>query len=160
MSRSGPLSIRPVCVIPRIWPGSPGDGSVVDPDTLDRVRDWARAETAACLADACSALREAGVPDECIDTGASGSDGTDTPLVSHSETTALITAATDFGADLILIGSRDDAPEGRFRAGATADALLHCSPLPVLVAPHLPTLSSHGVTRVSCAYAPTTSVSL
>lgn len=155
MSRSGPLSIRPVCVIPRIWPESPGSGGAADPDILDRVDDWARAETAACLEDARTALRDAGVPEEYIDAGASGADGTDAPLVSHSETTALITAATDFGADVILIGSRDDAPEGHFRAGATADALLHCSPLPVLVAPHLPTLSSHGVTRVSCAYVDT-----
>ncbi|HAJ52723.1 MAG TPA: universal stress protein, partial [Corynebacterium variabile] len=31
MSRSGPLSIRPVCVIPRLWPGSPPGGGAPDP---------------------------------------------------------------------------------------------------------------------------------
>ncbi|WP_297006412.1 universal stress protein [uncultured Corynebacterium sp.] len=156
MARSGPLSVRPVCVIPRIWPENAGDGLTADPATLHHVNDWARAETAACLEDACTALREAGVPDEAVDTGVSdNAGGTGAPLLSHSETTALITAATDFDADVILIGSREDAPAGRFRAGATADALLHCSPLPVLVAPHLPTLSSHGVTRVTCAYVDT-----
>lgn len=148
MARSGPVTVRPVCVIPRVWPEGTGTD---DPTTGRHVDDWAAAETAACLADATAALRNAGVPPEYIDSG----DGESTPRVSHSETTALITAATDFGADFILIGPRNDAPDGRFRAGAIADALLHCSPLPVLVAPHNPVLSSQGLTRVTCAYVDT-----
>lgn len=154
LARSGPVLVRPVCVIPRVWPE---DG---DADLPGRsFDDWAAAETAACLADACTALSDAGVPAECIDAGGTegteGTGGTGATLLSHSETTALITAATEFGADCILIGPRSDAPDGRFRAGATADALLHCSPLPVLVAPHAPVLSGHGVTRVTCAYVDT-----
>lgn len=147
MARSGPVLVRPVCIIPRIWPEGAG---VTDPATERAVADWAAAETAACLDDARTALVAAGVPAQCIDVGAFG-----VPSMNHSETTALINAATDFEADLILIGSRTDSPTGRFRAGATADALLHCSPLPVLVAPHAPVLSSQGITRVNCAYVDT-----
>lgn len=157
LARSGPVLVRPVSVIPRVWPE--GDGE----DHLGRAfGDWAAAESAACLEDAVTALRDAGLPEDSIDTtyrAGSSVPGTPTDgedvLLSHSETTALIDAATDFGADCILIGPRNGAPDGRFRAGATADALLHCSPLPVLTAPHAPVLSGHGITRVSCAYVDT-----
>ena len=155
LARSQPVLVRPVTVIPRLWPEDGGTG----PDTAsDAGRaagrrafdDWAVRESAAARRSAVTALREAGVPDDMIDVP----DSTD-PVVSHSETTALTDAAQDFGADLILIGSREDAPAGHFRTGATADALLHCSPLPVLTAPNEPVLSRRGVTRVTCAYVDT-----
>lgn len=145
LARNGDVLVRTVCVIPRVWPE--GGDTDLPGGSFD---DWAATETAACLDDARTALLAAGVPAAALDT-----EGTGATLLSHSETTALITAATEFGADCILIGSRADAPSGRFRAGATADALLHCAPLPVLVAPHAPTLSGHGVTRVTCAYVDT-----
>lgn len=145
IARSGPVLVRPVCVIPRVWPEDN------DPTTPgDPFEKWVAEENAASLADARAALLAAGVPEEFIDTANAGG-----PVLSHSETTAIITAATDFQADFILIGSRRDAPTGRFRAGATADALLHCAPLPVLVTPRDVALSSHGITRVNCAYADT-----
>lgn len=156
IARSGPVLVRPVSVIPRVWPEGAG---AKDPTVGPDFRDWAAKESEACLADACTALRDAGLPADLIDTGTGTGAGSTArsagPPVSHSETTTLIDAATDFGADFILIGSRTDAPVGRFRAGATADALLHCSPLPVLTAPHGAVLSDHGITRVTCAYVDT-----
>jgi nucleotide-binding universal stress UspA family protein len=155
LARSQPVLVRPVTVIPRLWPEDGGTGTDTGSEPgHDAGRrafdDWAVRESAAARRSAVTALREAGVPDEMIDVP----DSTD-PVVSHSETTALTDAAQDFGADLILIGSREDAPAGRFRTGATADALLHCSPLPVLTAPNEPVLSRRGVTRVTCAYVDT-----
>jgi nucleotide-binding universal stress UspA family protein len=151
LARSQPVLVRPVTVIPRLWPEDGGTGPAAGHDAGRRAfDDWAVRESAAARRSAVTALREAGVPDDMIDVP----DSTD-PVVSHSETTALTDAAQDFGADLILIGSREDAPAGRFRTGATADALLHCSPLPVLTAPNEPVLSRRGVTRVTCAYVDT-----
>ncbi len=151
LARSQPVLVRPVTVIPRLWPEDGGTGPAAGHDAGRRAfDDWAVRESAAARRSAVTALREAGVPDEMIDVP----DSTD-PVVSHSETTALTDAAQDFGADLILIGSREDAPAGRFRTGATADALLHCSPLPVLTAPNEPVLSRRAVTRVTCAYVDT-----
>jgi nucleotide-binding universal stress UspA family protein len=147
LARTQDVLIRPVTVIPRIWP------EYGDPASEATARDfaaWADRESAAALRTAVTALREAGVPADMIDAPA----GTGA-LVSHSETTALTDAAQEFGADAILIGSREDAPAGHFLTGATADALLHCSPLPVLTAPNGPTLSRRGVTRVTCAYVDT-----
>lgn len=150
LARTQPVLIRPVTVIPRIWPECDTPGREAGIRAFD---DWAARESSAALHSAVTALQEAGVPGDMIDVP-EGTDGSN-PLVSHSETTALTDAAQDFGADLILIGSREDAPAGHFRTGATADALLHCSPLPVLTAPQDPVLSRRGVTRVTCAYVDT-----
>jgi nucleotide-binding universal stress UspA family protein len=147
LARTGDVLVKPVTVIPRVWPEDVDRDSSEEPGAV-RFQEWAAAESAACHAAARDALVGAGVPREMIDDG-------DHLLHSHSETTALIRAAEEFDADVIAIGARSGghgSPVGRFRAGATADALLHCSPLPVLTVPRTPTLSKHGVTRVSCAY--------
>lgn len=147
LAKTRDILVKPVTVIPRIWPEDV-DRKATATSGAARFQEWAAAESSACHAAARDALTAAGVPDEMIDTS-------DTLLHSHSETTALIEAAEDFDADIIAIGSRyggHGSPVGRFRAGSTADALLHCSPLPVVTVPRQPTMSKHGVTRVSCAY--------
>lgn len=148
LSRTAEISVKPVTVIPRIWPEGVGRVDAADADAVRRFEEWAAAESTACHAAARTALTESGVPESMID-------DSDELLHSHSETTALIRSAEEFSADLIVVGSRfgtSGGPVGRFRAGSTTDALLHCAPLPVLTVPRTPTLSKHGVTRVSCAY--------
>ncbi|MDN5720007.1 MAG: universal stress protein [Corynebacterium sp.] len=148
LSRTAEISVKPVTVIPRIWPEGVDRVDAADADAVRRFEEWAAAESTACHAAARTALTEAGVPESMID-------DSDELLHSHSETTALIRSAEEFSADLIVVGSRfgtSGGPVGRFRAGSTTDALLHCAPLPVLTVPRTPTLSKHGVTRVSCAY--------
>lgn len=142
------IHVKPVTVIPRIWPEGVDQVTESDTAAVERFKQWAAGESSACHAAARRALTDAGVPAAAID-------DSDALLHSHSETSALIRAAEDFDADLIVIGSRYGSsgdPVGRFRAGATADALLHCAPLPVVTVPRSPTLSKHGLTRVSCAY--------
>lgn len=142
------IHVKPVTVVPRIWPEGVDQADTADTAAVERFEQWAAAESAACHAAARDALIDAGVPGDVIDDG-------DALLHSHSETSALIRAAEEFDADLIVIGSRygtSGGPVGRFRAGATADALLHCAPLPVVTVPRSPTLSKQGITRVSCAY--------
>ncbi|MDN6387379.1 MAG: universal stress protein [Corynebacterium sp.] len=148
LSRTAEISVKPVTVIPRIWPEGVDRVDAADADAVRRFEEWAAAESTACHAAARTARTEAGVPESMID-------DSDELLHSHSETTALIRSAEEFSADLIVVGSRfgtSGGPVGRFRAGSTTDALLHCAPLPVLTVPRTPTLSKHGVTRVSCAY--------
>ncbi|MGP9723162.1 universal stress protein [Corynebacterium sp. AOP40-9SA-29] len=148
LSRTAEISVKPVTVIPRIWPEGVDRVDAADADAVRRFEEWAAAESTACHAAARTALTEAGVPESMID-------DSDELLHSHSETTALIRSAEEFSADLIVVGSRygtSGGPVGRFRAGSTTDALLHCAPLPVVTVPRTPTLSKHGVTRVSCAY--------
>ncbi|MBV7294323.1 universal stress protein [Corynebacterium sp. TAE3-ERU12] len=71
---------------------------------------------------------------------------------STSEAAEICRAAEDFNADLIVLGSHHNAPEGHFRAGSAADAMLHYSPKPLAVVPGTPHLSKRGVTRVTCSY--------
>lgn len=52
----------------------------------------------------------------------------------------------------MVLGSRGGAPKGRFRAGSTADAMLHSSPLPLALTPHSVKLSKRGITRITCAF--------
>ena len=145
LSRTGNILVKPVTVIPRVWPEDVDRKATVT-DGAARFQEWAAAESSACHAAARDALTAAGVPAEMIDTS-------ETLLHSHSETTALIRAAEEFQADIIAIGPRyggHGSPVGRFRAGSTADALLHCSPLPVVTVPRQATLSKHEIGRASC----------
>ncbi|GAA1471052.1 universal stress protein [Corynebacterium felinum] len=70
-------------------------------------------------------------------------------LDGNSESVLLTQAAQDFGADVVVLGSQATAPKGRFLPGTTADAMLHSSPVPLVLAPRAPKLSKRGVTRVN-----------
>ncbi|MDK8511530.1 universal stress protein [Corynebacterium bovis] len=144
LARTQPVVVRTVTVISRVWSPQPNGRTNSD---FER---WLAAESTACAASARDALRAAGVPASMIDP-----DQPSVVEIDHSETTALISAAEDFGADLMLLGSHPAAPRGRFRIGSTADALLHCAPLPLGLAPRQPKLSKRGVTRVNCSYVDT-----
>lgn len=143
LSQTQPLVVRTATVISRVWSQQPGSRE------HEEFEQWIKDESSACAQSAQRALHQAGVPAEMIDP---------TPSIvetNHSETSVLIEAAKEFQADLMLIGSHPAAPRGRFRIGSTADALLHCSPVALGLAPREAKLSKRGVTRVNCAYVDT-----
>lgn len=145
LARTQPVSIRTATVIPRVWSQQPGSR-----ENNQAFAHWLQQESEASAAAAREALRNAGVPDAMLDT--------QHPCVvetSHSETSVLIHAAEDFHADIMILGSHPAAPRGRFRIGSTADALLHCSPIPLGLSPREPKLSKRGITRVNCSYVDT-----
>ncbi|RAV31459.1 universal stress protein [Corynebacterium heidelbergense] len=144
LARTQPVEIRTATVISRAWSNQP------NAQQRKEYNKWLQLESEANARAAQSALLAAGVPRRMLDAELPSA-----IMVDHSETTALITAAQEFQADVVLIGSHPAAPRGRFRIGSTADALLHCAPLPLGLAPRAPKLSKRGVTRVNCAYVDT-----
>ena len=133
--------------------GAPVAGSA-SPTTFTAAREafntWLAAEMASAGESARAALLAAGVPEEMLDEEQLAMVYSD-----HSETSRLIEAGEEFGADVILLGSQADSPDGRYRMGSTADALLHCSPLPLMLVPRNLDFSKAGPTRVNCAYVDT-----
>ncbi|TYR19656.1 universal stress protein [Corynebacterium urealyticum] len=133
--------------------GAPVAGSA-SPTSFTAAREafntWLEAEMAAAGESARAALLAAGVPEKMLDEEQLAMVYSD-----HSETSRLIEAGEEFGADVILLGSQADSPDGRFRMGSTADALLHCSPLPLMLVPRNLDFSKAGPTRVNCAYVDT-----
>lgn len=133
--------------------GAPVAGSAT-PTTYTEAREafntWLVAEMTAAGESARAALLAAGVPEKMLDEEQLAMVYSD-----HSETSRLIEAGEEFGADVILLGSQVDSPDGRYRMGSTADALLHCSPLPLMLVPRNLDFSKAGPTRVNCAYVDT-----
>lgn len=133
--------------------GAPVAGSA-SPTSFTAAREafntWLEAEMAAAGESARAALLGAGVPEKMLDEEQLAMVYSD-----HSETSRLIEAGEEFGADVILLGSQADSPDGRYRMGSTADALLHCSPLPLMLVPRNLDFSKAGPTRVNCAYVDT-----
>ncbi|MGP4030675.1 universal stress protein [Pseudarthrobacter sp. 1C304] len=78
----------------------------------------------------------------------------DVPAEAHirsgdSDAQALIDAAEEFGADVLVIGASNTGLFKRFTIGSVASALLHASTVPVALAPH----GYHrkdALTRISC----------
>lgn len=133
--------------------GAPVAGSAT-PTTYTEAREafntWLAAEMTAAGESARAALLAAGVPEKMLDEEQLAMVYSD-----HSETSRLIEAGEEFGADVILLGSQADSPDGRYRMGSTADALLHCSPLPLMLVPRNLNFSKAGPTRLNCAYVDT-----
>lgn len=140
LARTHPVRIRFAAVVSRGWPLT----SLARLGADDR---WVREVSHATAKDIRRAAKRAGLRKPMLD------DADPVRIIeSSSEATAITAAAAEFDADLILLGSRVGGPEGRFRAGATADALLHFSPIPLGLSIPAATLSKRGVTRVSCSY--------
>ena len=66
-----------------------------------------------------------------------------------SDAHALIAAAEEFGADLLIIGATSSGIFKRFSIGSVASALLHASTVPVALAPH-GYHRQEALTRISC----------
>jgi nucleotide-binding universal stress UspA family protein len=139
IGRTETIALRTATVISRSWTAQPEL-------EFDSYSEWIEKESKAVSSAAQKALALAKLPEKMLDAEPS------TVTVDHSETKALIDAAAEFNADMMVLGSHPAAPHSRFRIGSTADALLHYAPLPLLLAPRTPKLSKRGVTRVNCSY--------
>lgn len=78
----------------------------------------------------------------------------DVPAEAHirsgdSDAHALIEAAEDLGADVLVIGATSTGLFKRFTIGSVASALLHASTVPVALAPH-GYHRTEALTRISC----------
>src|SRR5699024_5740075 len=129
---------RRVCQPHPLYGGSGGLQHVAG-GRNDRPGESARAE-----------LLAAGVPEKMLDEEQLAMVYSD-----HSETSRLMVAGEELGADVILLGTQADSQDGRYRMGSSADALLHCSPLPLMLVPRNLNFSKAGPTRVNCAYVDT-----
>lgn len=140
LARTTPICLRAAMVFTRPWPTSSLN------KMGNKYQKWLKKKSAACATAIKKELLSADVPKEYWDEEFSiFLDGT-------SETALLTQAATSFQADLVVLGSHAGAPKGRFRAGSTADAMLHSSPLPLGLTPRSVKLSKRGVTRITCAF--------
>lgn len=74
------------------------------------------------------------------------------PFPAGSIAQGLIEAATRHGAELIVLGATRDAALDRFVTGYATEALLHCSPLPVAIAPRGGAAAAPRVSRISVAF--------
>lgn len=140
LARTLPVRVRAVSTILRLWPAT----------SLSKLgsgyEKWLEKETKLYTKKVKEAFANAGIDKHQWDSDAAVVyDGT-------SESTLLTEAATDFGADLLVVGSHTAAPKGRFLTGTTSDALLHSSPTPLGLAPRAVKLSKRGITRVNVAY--------
>ncbi|MDO5077584.1 universal stress protein [Corynebacterium sp.] len=143
LARTTPIRVRAVTVFTRPWPTT----------SLNKLgkkyRKWLKKESARYAAAIKKELAAAGLPKEFWD------DEVSVFLDGTSETALLTQAATAFDAHLVVLGSQGGAPKGRFRAGSTADAMLHSSPRPLGLMPRSVKLSKRGVTRITCAFVDT-----
>lgn len=71
----------------------------------------------------------------------------------RSVTSALLGAAEECGADLLVLGSSTDGAVGRVVVGSTTDKLLHVSPIPLALSPRgFRSTAADGFSRVTCAF--------
>lgn len=71
----------------------------------------------------------------------------------RSVTSALLQAAEDCGATMLVLGSSTDGAVGRIVVGSTTDKLLHASPIPLALSPRgYRSTASQGFSRVTCAF--------
>lgn len=138
LARTTRVHIRTVAVLSRGWPLT----------SLARMGDdsWSRSEIRATEKAIRAAGKNHGIRKAML------ADDPTLVVEASNEVGAITDAARDFGADVVLVGTRAHSPTGHFRTGATADALLHHSPITVGLTPRSPKLSKNGVTRVTCAY--------
>lgn len=140
LARALPVRVRAVSTLLRLWPTTSLSklGS--------RYESWFEHESSAYAELVREAFTDAGLDETCWDSEfAVVADG-------PSESGLLAEQATDYDADLLIVGSQAAAPKGRFLAGTTTDALLHSSPTPLALAPRSVKLSKRGVTRINVAF--------
>lgn len=68
-----------------------------------------------------------------------------------NQAVALNQAATDFAADIVLLGSKSVRSNYRFRPTSLADDMMHSCPIPLGLAPKELHLSKKGITRITFA---------
>lgn len=131
LERTTPVTVRCVATTVRTWPAPPMS------------KKWHKQQTKSYTDTVTAHLTTLHVSPESLDKKVA------VVTEAESEATALTQAAEDFRVDLVIVGSKAAAPKRRFRAGSTADSLLHSSPQPLLLAPRAPKLAKRGITRIS-----------
>lgn len=140
LGRTTTILLRCVTTVRRPWP-SPAFGKAGN-----KYQKWLKKEGARCEKTLRSELSSLHFDPSQQDRELSLlADGTNEALL-------LTQAADDYGADLIVLGAAAASPKGRFLPGTTADALLHSSPRPLILAPRSPKLSKRGITRLTVAH--------
>ena len=158
LARTTIVQVRVVMTYVRIWPTSSRN------KTSSKYKKWHRHQSERYAKKVTSALQEAGLDDEPhvsrIDffTTLAGYvhwrlTGRRVLGVGDASGMFPIDSQTrDYDADLLVLGTNATAPKGRFRAGSTAETLLHSSPHPVALTPRAVKLSKRGVTRINMAF--------
>ena len=137
LARSARTDLLVVTVVPTVWP------TPVAGHTDREFADWAEQQGTAAVAEANAILAE-----HCPDVAAVARW---TP--GRSIASALLEQAEEVAASMIVVGSGSTGSYGRVHPGATGDWLLHSSHIPVAVATHGYTASTHGrIRRASCAF--------
>jgi nucleotide-binding universal stress UspA family protein len=137
LARSGGEPLRVVTIVPASWT-VPSPAKVAAEFT-----QWAKARGQAASDEAAAYLRERapGVTAECF-----WRQGRSIPRT-------LLGEAEDAGAQVIVLGAATDGPHGHVVVGATADRLLHSSPIPIAVATRgYRAAADSTVPRVTCAF--------
>lgn len=71
----------------------------------------------------------------------------------RSITSALLEAAEDCSARMLVLGSSTDGTVGRIVVGSTTDKLLHVSPIPLALSPRgYRSTAADGFNRITCAF--------
>lgn len=74
-------------------------------------------------------------------------------IPGRSVTSALLAAAADCDASLLVLGSSTDGAVGRIVVGSTTDKLLHLSPIPLALSPRgYRSTAADGFSRITCAF--------
>jgi nucleotide-binding universal stress UspA family protein len=74
-------------------------------------------------------------------------------VTGRSVTSALLEAASDCGATMLVLGSSADGEEGRIVVGSVADKLLHAAPVPLALSPRgFRSTAADGFRRITCAF--------
>jgi nucleotide-binding universal stress UspA family protein len=94
-----------------------------DADQLKAFKERVGAEAQTILNEAEGRIADAGVEVACH-------------VIWHEPTAALIEAADNTGASMIVVGTHGESALGGMLRGSVAYDLLHHSPVPVLVVPH------------------------
>jgi nucleotide-binding universal stress UspA family protein len=74
-------------------------------------------------------------------------------VTGRSVTSALLEAAADCAASVLVLGSSTDGAVGRIVVGSTTDKLLHSSPIPLALSPRgYRSTAADSFSRVTCAF--------
>ena len=74
-------------------------------------------------------------------------------VTGRSVTSALLQAAEECQASVLVLGSSTDGAVGRIVVGSTTDKLLHSSPIPLALSPRgYRSTAADGFSRVTCAF--------
>ena len=74
-------------------------------------------------------------------------------VTGRSVTSALLHAADECQASVLVLGSSTDGAVGRIVVGSTTDKLLHSSPIPLALSPRgFRSTAADGFSRVTCAF--------